>query len=168
MPDISSDTPTKQITVQSLVVEAPQPYNEGDTLTANEAGALNQTYAENLRNNFASQARKAIEDSGGVDSVDLASFQKEFWSYAVGYEFGIRGAGGPSLDPVMSTAMDLAKGKVRDAYKAKGYKLKDVPAAKIRELAEAAIEKNPAFLDRAKEIVRQREEIAGDLQIDLG
>lgn len=54
MRPITPETPRKDILVGGLVFKAPTPFAEGDVLTANEAAAINQTYLENVGNNFRS------------------------------------------------------------------------------------------------------------------
>ncbi len=93
-------------------------YAEGHVLTANEASALNQTYFENLRNNFASQAK---EGKG----------QDEFTAYAQSYQFGVRTGGGGSRDPIMTEAMNMARDSVKAAIKNAGRNVSDYSAASI-------------------------------------
>jgi hypothetical protein len=174
MPEITEDTPTKALVVQSLALQAPLPYAEGDTMNANEAHALNQTFQENLRNNFAPTVKKVVEDAKVDTATDLsdeqkASLQAKFDSYAEAYEFGVRTGGlAKPVDPVEAQALEMATVKVKEALKRQGFKLKDVGAEKIRELAEGAIEKNPAFRATAKQIVEARKAAAAELQVDIG
>jgi hypothetical protein len=61
----------EQITISGHSFNVPVRYEEGHELTAGEASALNQTYHENLRNNFA----KKVKDAG--DGADVAALQAE-------------------------------------------------------------------------------------------
>jgi hypothetical protein len=123
---------------------------------------------ENIRNNLHNVLGEMIDEAGGVENVDLKTAQKTVDDYCVKYEFHERKGGGfRTGDPVEQAAMDLARGKVRDAVVAKGLKLKDVPAAKITELARDAIKKNPAFMERAKAIVAARQKAADDLTVEV-
>lgn len=170
MPDLT-DAPRKNITVQGLILSAALPYSEGHTLTGTEAGSLNQTWVENLRNNYASSVKDTIEKAGGVDSMDEAALgllQKDFDAYQVGYEFGVRGGGREATDPVFSQAIKLAEQKVKEALKLKGHKLADVGREKIRELADAAVEKNPAFMEKARKIVEETQAAASSLTVEVG
>ncbi len=54
---------TALITIQGANFNAPQPYDEGHVLTVNEASALNQVFAENLRNNFAARIKRSAEET---------------------------------------------------------------------------------------------------------
>jgi len=118
-------------------------YAEGHPLTANEASALNQTYFENLRNNFAGKAK---EGSG----------QDEFDAYVAAYQFGVRSAGG-SRDPIESEAMELARESVRDAIKRAGKKISDYKASVISEAAEKLLAK-PDKGAELRELAKQRVE----------
>lgn len=138
MPEINETTPRTQITIAGKTFNAPQPYAAGHELTANEASALNQTYAENLRNNFASKVKEADE----AGSFDQDVFQSKFDEYADEYEFGVRTGGGRTGDPVQAEAMSICRELVRKAIVKQGKKLADYSAAKITELAKAQLAKS--------------------------
>ena len=164
------DAPKRNITCQGLVLSAPLPYDEGHELTKNEAGVMNQTYVENLRNNFAGKIQKACKDNKVEISSDLpdeikASLQKAFDDYGDGYEFGVRGV--TSVDPIRSQAIQLAIGKVKEALKKKGMKLAEIGAEKIKEMAEAAVDSKPKFMERAEKIIAAKRLAAEDLEVDL-
>ena len=157
--------PTTQITVQGLTFEAPQPYKAGvRELTEGEASALNQTLAENLRNNFAPHVKKAVEEfrkaNGlaedadiGVDQLDHDSLSEAFDKYADEYEFGIRRVGGgvrAPANPVEREAVRIATGKVREALKKKGLKLDSVSKEKMAEFVKHVLEKYPDIREEAK------------------
>ncbi len=93
MPNITKDTPTKPIQINGVILEAPVPYDEGHPLTKNEAAALNQTYLENVGNNFRGKVEAAlrhmiaarslpdgtepsVEQIKAVSKQDLADFRK--------------------------------------------------------------------------------------------
>ena len=137
---------TLTISKKSFTVEPK--YEAGHTLTAAEANVLNQTRYENLRNNFAKQA------------ADGAS-QEDFDKYAAAYEFGVRvGGGGSRLDPVQAEAMRIAKERVKSKITSLGKKLSDFTAAKITELAETLLKKDPNIVELAKSMVAARQEAA--------
>lgn len=141
-----SNTPRKSITVQGLVLNALAPFAEGHVLKANEAAVLNQTFAENIRNNFSAKVEKLIEDankSANGAPVDLnalvAPAQAELDKYLASYEFGVRV--GSSSDPIDREAMVLAKETVKRALANKGMKLGEgeglVSKEKFAELCSA-------------------------------
>jgi hypothetical protein len=146
-------TETHKLTIAGKTFNVSPRYAEGHTLTANEANALNQTYFENLRNNFAGKAK----DGGDEGS------QEAFAKYAEGYKFGERtGGGGGSRDPIEVEAMNLARDAVKKAIVKKGGKSGDYKAAAISAAAAKLVEANPVFREKAKERVEQMQAVAGD------
>jgi hypothetical protein len=153
------------ITIQGLEFSVDYPYSSGSIdLTPGEASALNQTRAENLRNNFATQikgmieeyreANKLPEDQEIASSVlDKDTLDKEFADYAAKYEFGVRQLGGGGripMDPVEREAWKIAETKVKEALKASNVKLTSVSKEKMSELIEAVIAKYGDITEEAK------------------
>jgi hypothetical protein len=125
-----------QITIQGQVFKVPIRYAAGHALTEGEAGALNQTYHENLRNNFASKVRDGVEAN-----VPIETLQQQLDDYASDYQFGVRsGGGGFRGDPVMTLAMNIAREMVRQAIKGKGLDLEEWPAGRVSQAAKALID----------------------------
>lgn len=150
---------SEQITIAGEIFSAPVRYQEGHELTAGEASALNQTFHENLRNNFA----KKVKDAKDAGTFNLDELQEEFSQYAEEYQFGVRtGGGGATRDPVMTEALNIAKAKVRAALKQKGVKVSDVQASAITEAAKNVIAKYPEIMELAKQRVREAQEAAAD------
>ena len=84
----------KSITIQGINFDAPSPYTSGHVLTANESDVLNQTFAENLRNNFASAVKDAKADHGDKLPANVVEeLLNQFESYASTYQFGVRRVG---------------------------------------------------------------------------
>lgn len=152
---------TETITIAGEAFQAPVRYEEGHELTAGEASALNQTYHENLRNNFA----KKVTEAKKTGAIDLAAFQAEFDTYAASYAFGVRtGGGGAPRDPVMSEALRIAKSMIRDALKKKGRKVSEVDASALNEKAKVLVQNKPEILALAKQrVAEQQAAAAGDL-----
>ena len=141
---------------------AGKPYNvearfaEGHVLTANEASALNQTFFENLRNNFAGKAK---------EGADQAAFDE----YAASYQFGVRTGGGGSRDPIEVEAMSIARDTVKDMIRKAGKKLSDYSAAAISETAGKLLAhevKGPEIRELAKKRVAEMQSAAGQ-SVDL-
>lgn len=161
-------TPRKEITIKGVLLKVISPYTAGHTLTEEEANVLNQTLAENLRNNFAPRIKKAIEDVGGDENaVDTKSLQGELNDYTAEYEFGVRRGGSVAVDPVTKGAIALARDAVKKALKAKGKDLKDFSADQIRELAERAVEANPKFRELAAHQLELKKAAAQETLSDL-
>jgi len=125
-----------QITIQGQVFRVPIRYAAGHQLNDGEAGALNQTLHENLRNNF---AKKVAE--GQEAGVPLETLQQQLDDYANDYQFGVRtGGGGFRGDPVMTLAMNIAREMVRTAIKTKGLDQDEWPASRISQAAKALLD----------------------------
>lgn len=144
----SKSKETTSITVQGQAVVVPQPFHEGYVLRANDASVLNQTYAENVRNNLSATVKALNEAKKSEKEIQAAVDE-----YVKGYDFGIRqGGGGRSADPVQTEAMEIARKKVKEALRKQGVKLADVPTADINKAAKEAIAKYPKILEMAKQM----------------
>jgi hypothetical protein len=154
----------EQITISGKTFEAPVRYEEGHELSAGEASALNQTYHENLRNNFA----KLVKDAIDKNEFDQAALQTKFDAYAADYQFGVR-VGGVSRDPVMSEAMNIAKNQIRAALKKKGVKLAQVDASAITDAAKKllASPRGEPIMTLAKQRVEEAQLAAAEDLSDL-
>jgi hypothetical protein len=170
VPEITESTPRVSIMIAGETFNVPQPYTAGHVLTSNEASSLNQTYAENVRNNMASKV-KALKEAGTF-SADV--FQGTVDDYTSEYEFGQRTGGGRSGDPVTTEAMAITRDLVRQAISKAAAadstkpKLADVPAAKISELAKNQLAKtdDPRTI-QILATARARVEAAKELTLDV-
>jgi hypothetical protein len=118
------------------VFRVPIRYAAGHTLTDGEAGALNQTLHENLRNNF---AKKVSE--GQEAGVPVETLQQQLDDYANDYQFGVRtGGGGFRGDPVMTLSMNIARELIRNVIKSKGLDQDEWPAPRISQAAKALLD----------------------------
>jgi hypothetical protein len=122
---------TQSIKIQGAVFQAPMPFAAGHVVSEIEAKVLNQTFAENLRNNFASQVKKALEDEK-VESTEqlsdeaLEKLRAAFDEYAAGYQFaGPRQTRAP-VDPIEREANRLAADIIRSKLRAKKIDIKTV------------------------------------------
>ncbi len=157
------------ITIKGVQLTVPVPYKEGHPLRTNEASVLNQTYAENLRNNLAKDIAKAVDDAGGdTAKVDVAGLQTLVDSYIPDYDFGVRRLGAGPIDPVEKEALRLAKEQVRDAFRAKGYNLRDVGGEVINTRAAEAVEAYPQFRKLAEQNVKAKAKIGAEVIEALG
>ena len=126
----------EEITIQGQAFRVPVRYAAGHQLTEGEAGALNQTFHENLRNNFAKKVNEGSE--AGLTKEML---QQQLDDYATDYQFGVRtGGGGFRGDPVMTLAMNIAREMVRGAIKSKGLDQEQWPASRVSAAAKQLIE----------------------------
>lgn len=160
------------ITIAGHAFQVPLRYKEGDELSAGEASALNQTYHENLRNNFAKKVKEGTDAGVGLDVL-----QDQLNAYAAEYQFGVRsGGGGGPRDPVMTEGMRIARDKVKEQLKAaianpqsKYYnrKISDFKAEVIGEAAKALLARDPAILELAKKRVAELQSAATSDLSDL-
>ena len=149
---------TQAITIQGRTFNAPSPYTEGHVLTGAEAGALNQVLAENLRNNFAAQMKKAKEDGKDLSQTD-------FDTYAANYHFGVRGGGGlrKVVDPIEREARALIKPVILAALAKKGIKQKELGDGELENLITAGLAKYPQVMENAKRVVEARQAAAASM-----
>lgn len=167
-----------EITIAGQAFEIADRYSEGHPLTAGEASALNQTFRENIRNNFASKVREAREvldaegkpvegESRELTDADIEALQAQVAEYATQYQFGVRTSGGvrTPTDPVEREAIKLASAAIRDALKKKGAKME---ADEVAALAAQLVEKNPAFKEAAQARVAAASAVGGASLADLG
>jgi len=156
--------PNETITIQGKSFAVPVKYEEGHVLKVNEASALNQTYWENLRNNFANKVKEGIE--AGLDDATL---QQQLDDYAADYEFGERrGGGGFRGDPVMTAAMNIARELIRTQVKVKG--LEEFSAPKVTQVAKALLEKqgpDGAIINAARLQVEAEKEAASSVKDEV-
>jgi hypothetical protein len=168
-----ADVSYTQLTIQGLAFEISQPYSVGHVLTIGEASQLNQVRAENIRNNFASVVRGAIEAYRKANSlpddaeVPLSELDKDELDAKLGkydeeYVMGVRG--GPSgpripVDPVQREAYRIGTDKVKMALKKKNISLNSVPKEKFDEYVKGVVNKYPEILEEARRRVNAGAEI---------
>lgn len=161
------NTPREDAQIQGETFSIPAPYDEGHTLNANEAMALNQLLKENVRNNFATRVKKAKEEG----AFDPKQMQQDLEQYVSEYEFGVRrgGGGAQPVDPIEKEALNIAKDKVKQSLKSQGYKITDVGAEKINQLAQQVLDKYPKIREQAKQIVDLKRQTGEEsMQLDVG
>lgn len=163
--------PTQTVTIQGFEFSIPARYVEGHVLNANEASAMNQLFAENVRNNAASKIKKAkaeAEAAGTEFSLDAdrgdeaGSLRQEIQEYAETYEFGARVArASEPVDPIQKEAYriatDLVLGKLRDA----NVKKKDLADGVFDETV-AKIQAGEKVQKLAIKRVKEREALAAE------
>lgn len=163
----------QKVTIQGKVFDLAPRYKAGDTLGENEAAALNQTFFENIRNNFARTIKSAEEAAAnGGAAVNDEALQSELNKYAAEYKFGVRiGGGGAPRDPVGKAARFIARERIESLLKQRGHTIKEVGRKRVNELVEGLLahEKHgPEIAKLAKQRVAAAEKIAVDLaDLDL-
>ena len=141
----------QEVTIAGEVFKVAPRYDAGHVLLENEAGALNQTFFENIRNNMA----KAVQEAKETGAFDQDVMQDQITQYANDYEFGARRGPGASKDPVMAEALKLAKKAISKALAAKYGPKHGKTAEEITEAARGVLAgaKGEKYLEQARQIV---------------
>lgn len=162
---------TKAVVIAGNQFTLPVPFLAGMVLTEGQAKALNQTYHENIRNNWAAKV-KELGDAPASDA--LSEMQKKITEYANEYEFPVAGTPRAPVDPVEREANAIAKSFVKDKLAEKGYTFKkgpeDMDAEAWAERVNANIEKVAAderILKMAKKRVEEKKKGIAALAADL-
>lgn len=158
---VTKETPTRQFTIQDRTFVIPAPFGEGHQCNAAEAGVLNQTLAENVRNNM----NKKVKDGIDAGSFNQDEMQAEIDLYIEEYEFGARRGRGP-VDPVEREALNIAKDEVKNALRRSGHKIADIATEDINRLAEQVVSENPDIAKEAERRIKEKSKI-GIKQLDL-
>jgi hypothetical protein len=143
----------------------PTRYVGGHVCTAAEAAALQQIFAENVRNNVDSWVNKALTNSGrGVLSAsDHGTLQERIWEYANEYKFR-------SIAPKPRTPSPIDVAAEEIAYERAMVECQILnltpDSATVKELV-ARYRADPETLEKAREIVSERQEIAAEAIKDL-
>lgn len=158
----------ESITIQGLDFKVHSPYEAGHVLLADEASVLNQTFHENLRNNFASTVKDVKAEHGDDLPEDaLSKLQEEFDEYARDYKFGVRKGGTRApADPIEAEAFRMAKESIRLKLKELGRK------AEASVIADAAVkllasDKGGAYRTAATRRVQEAQKIAQESIADV-
>jgi len=147
------------ITIQHAEWNVEPRYGVGHVLTENEASALNQTFFENIRNNWASRLKTASENGQTLSQDDLDKYVAE-------YQFGVRSiVNREPKDPIAAEERRLARAAVSEAIRAQGLRLKDVPDEQFDGFVDSI--NDGRFRAQAEQIVAAKKLAATPLNIDL-
>jgi hypothetical protein len=171
MPAIITDsTPTAEYTIAGKQYNIPRPYVAGHVLTAGEASSMNQTLAENVRNNMAKklegafEGKPATETEAAVEPISAEEAQAQVTAYAKEYEFGERGPSSPRMDPEEKEARSMAATYVAAWVKSQGKTAKDYETEELDALREQFYTTNKVKLhEKAKAVVDARKSITEGL-----
>lgn len=170
----------QKLVIQGSTFEIDSPYREGYVLKPNEAAAMNQLLAENVRNNLASlvrvaklkqagkteewiKAAKAEQSGPVVEKTSLtpethADLQAQIDEYVASYEFGIRS--GRTKDPFEREVENVGKAILDEALKDAGRsptKLFKDDRARYDALLTRVITENREEIERrARAIMEQK------------
>lgn len=152
-----------ELTIAGVTFEAPERFKEGHVLTAVEAAALNQTYYENLSNNFSPKVKKLKKNGDVVPDDLLAAIRGEFGQYAATYEFRGKALSKAPTDPIGAIAVKLAKEKINEALRQKGIKKEQLPEGRYDELVNELALTNETIRAEAKRRLESMNAISTDL-----
>lgn len=174
-----ADTSTMSITIQGFDFDVGRPYAVGHTVNENEANALNQTRAENIRNNLASRIKREAEirkvavpeldlDAGTGEDGSGPSLNAQAAEYIAAYEFGARQASTREpVDPVARMARKIAKEVIAEALKSSKVAKKDLTDEQYEGMVDTYAA-DPAIQKEAKRRVTEQSKIGAAALEALG
>lgn len=154
------------ITVQGQSFTLASLYAAGHVCNENEAYTLNQTRAENIRNNFAKTVKEALGTESELSDEAKTDLQAKLTSYASEYEFNGRRAGRAPVDPTEREARKMAKGLVLAALRSKEIDVDTLPEGKLDELIDGALSKRPDIREEAKRRIAAAKSLAQEVLSD--
>lgn len=152
------------IVIQGITFQVPKRYTEGHVMSAAEASTLNQTLAENLRNNFARKV-KTVKGEGDVtiDEATHTMLQQELNAYAQSYTF-YSGSRSPRLvDPLEKEVRLEGEKVILQALNARGLSRSKVTPESFKSLVDNVISVDPSIRERARANVEARAAAGADL-----
>ena len=160
---------TREMTIGGVLVTVAQPYAEGHTVNAAEAKVLNQTRAENISNALRGKVKELAAEDGTFDDAAVEKARELVAAYDAEYEFTLSNAGGGrrAVDPLEKECIAVARAAISAELKRQGIKVKDVPKEKLEENIERYKE-HPEIVKLAKKRLKERESLAGALELDVG
>lgn len=146
----------RKITISGSEFTIPQPFSTGYVCTEGDAKALNQTFAEAIRNNMAGKVKKGEADQDAVAK------------YAAEFKFTLASASTAArYTPEEKEARSLAKQAISQKLDGEGRKIKDIDPEAL-EAAIASVAAYPQIVEQAAKIVAERKASKielGDLQL---
>lgn len=147
------------LTIQGLTFSVEPRYSEGHVLSEVEANVLNQTLAENLRNNFAAHIKRKKEAG---EELDNAALQSEFADYAAEYVFNGKRTARVVVDPVDREARKMASQCIREALRKRGMDPKTLEEGKMDEMVDGLLAKRPEIREEAQRRINAAKNVAAD------
>lgn len=165
-------SPATTITIQGLQFDVPAPYADGHVCDANEAIALNQVFAENIRNNFSARIKKLheklVEQNSGNKDVEFpedvkAELRTQLAEYSAEYKFNGRRMRAEPIDPVGKEALKIARDIVREHLKKKNVDIKSLDEGVFDDLVDQVMEKYPAVREEAAARIAKAKSVASSV-----
>jgi hypothetical protein len=160
MPESASPpTPVLLISISKIPVPLHPRFHAGHILTAPEALALNQTFAENIRNNMAPKIKK-LQEAGELTPEQTAAFVAEAQAYAKTYEFSSSRTSRVVRDPVETEAHKIALNALLASLQRKGKSSKDFTKEALDNAVENLVKTKPQYMELAKQRLAELQQIA--------
>ena len=158
----------REVSIVGVVATIGQPYEEGQTINAAEAKALNQTRAENVSNAMRKKVKELANEDGTFSDGAAAEARKMIEEYDANYEFTLASVGGGrrTVDPLEKECIAVARAAISAELKKQGVKIKDVPKEKLDENIER-YKDHPEIVKLAKKRLKEREQLAEAVSIEM-
>lgn len=171
---IAEEPPTgsRKLIIQGNTFQVPSPYREGHVLTAGEASAFNQLFADNMRNAFNKKVAAELAKTEGAPLTPeaIATIQADLDAYAASYSFDSRTrARAPrAVDAVERKLQKLAEQTVVMMLNQKGYQRNQLSKENFAQLVQMVIEKQPELREEAQRAVEVESRIAQGVISTIG
>jgi hypothetical protein len=141
-----------------------QRYNAGHVLSEGEAQALNQIFAENIRNNVFAWVTRTMEESKSqlLTLEQHNDLQSKIARYAEAYRFRTRERRRPP-SPIEAAADEIALQDAEIEGQQRGFPL-DSQEVRLRYLQ---LRTDPVVVERARQLVIQRQAFADGTLKDM-
>lgn len=161
-------TEKKTITISGHAFDVRQPFATGHVLTEGEANQLNQTWAENVRNNLAAKVKLAFSEEPTLE-VNPDTIGAIVTSYDEAYEMTLATVGAKRVtDPIEVEARKIATEMLTDFLKKKGLSIRKLSEeVRVAKIAEVAAKDSVVAMakKRVAERTKRAEEALGDVDM---
>ena len=163
-PAHAADAATQRIQINEIIFEILRPYSEGHVCGKAEAIALNQVFAENVRNNCNKMVKTTREKAGeaGLTPEAAAELHKAIADYASKYRFAERGQR-IAIDPAEKEALKLAAAAYRAALLNKGHDPKSIDKDVFENNVQKLVESRPWYREEAARRIAAASAASADL-----
>lgn len=162
----------RALVVQGVTLRVPAPYQGGHVMTQGEADAMNQLFAENLRNSFSKRIKTALDANDGklLSPEALADFQVQMDTYASKYSFDntSRQRAPRVVDPVERKLLKMAEQAVVVMLNSKGYQKSQISKENFQSLVETVVKTHPGLREDAARAVELESHIAQNVIASIG
>lgn len=162
----------RALVVQGVTLHVPSPYTGGHVMSQGEADAMNQLFAENMRNSFSKKVKAAQEKAEGqpLSTEILAELQAQMDTYTAAYSFdgGGRQRAPRVVDPVERKLHKMAEQAVVVMLNSKGYQKSQISKENFQSLVDTVIATQPQLREDAARAVELESRIAQNVIASIG